>query len=55
MRRPGDIMLDTTPIWKAFKDPADIERSRHDGDADGQLANAMKRKGLDVAVAAGAA
>ena len=44
--RPGDIVLDTTPLWKAFKDPADIERS----DADGQLANAMKRKGLDTAV-----
>ena len=47
VRRPGDIVLDTTPLWKAFKDPSDIERS----DADGQLANAMKRKGLDVAVA----
>ena len=46
VRRPGEIKLDTTPIWKAFKDPADIERS----DSDGQLANAMKRKGLDVAV-----
>ena len=46
VRRPGEIVLDTTPLWKAFKDPADIERS----DADGQLANAMKRKGLDVAV-----
>ena len=46
VRRPGDIVLDTTPLWKAFKDPADIERS----DADGQLANAMKRKGLDTAV-----
>ena len=46
VRRPGDILLDTTPLWKAFRDPADIERS----DADGQLANALKRKGLDVAV-----
>ena len=46
VRRPGEPVLDTTLIWKAFKDPADIERS----DADGQLANAMKRKGLDVAV-----
>ena len=46
VRRPGEIKLDTTPIWKAFKDPSDIERSY----ADGQLANAMKRRGLDVAV-----
>ena len=32
---------------RRFRDPGDVERS----DADGQLANAMKRKGLDVAVA----
>ena len=47
VRRPGDILLDTTMIHKSFKDPGEVERS----DADGQLANAMKRKGLDVAVA----
>ena len=47
VRRPGDILLDTTMIHKSFKDPGGVERS----DADGQLANAMKRKGLDVAVA----
>ena len=46
VRRPGDILLDTTLLWKAFRDPADIERS----DADGYISNAMKRKGLDVAV-----
>ena len=46
VRRPGDILLDTTLLWKAFRDPGDVERS----DADGQLANAIKRKGLDVAV-----
>ena len=46
VRRPGDILLDTTLLWKAFRDPDDVERS----DSDGQLANAIKRKGLDVAV-----
>ena len=46
VRRTGDILLDTTMLWKAFRDPGEVERS----DADGQLANAMKRKGLDVAV-----
>ena len=46
VRRPGDILLDTTLLWKAFRDPGYVERS----DADGQLANAMMRKGLDVGV-----
>ena len=46
VRRPGDILLDTTLLWKAFRDPDDVDRS----DADGQLANAMMRKGLDVGV-----
>ena len=46
VRRPGDILLDTTLLWKAFRDPGDVERS----DADGHLANAMMRKGLDVGV-----
>ena len=49
VRRTGDILLDTTLIWKAFRDPADVERS----DADGQLANAMLRKGLDIGVEQG--
>ena len=49
VRRPGDITLDTTSIWKAFYDPDDVVRSA----TDGQIANAMKRTGLDKAVAQG--
>ena len=49
VRRTGDILLDTTLLWKAFRDPGDVERS----DADGQLANAMLRKGLDIGVEQG--
>ena len=48
-RSPGDIVLDTTLLWKAFRDPDDTERS----DEDGRLSNAMKRSGLDVAVEQG--
>ena len=49
VRRAGDIVLDTTSIWKAFYDPDDVVRSA----TDGQIANAMKRTGLDKAVEQG--
>ena len=49
VRRKGDLALDTTSIWKAFNDPEDVIRSGEDA----QIANAMKRKGLDIAVAQG--
>ena len=49
VRRSGDIVLDTTSIWKAFYDPDDVVRTA----TDGQIANAMKRAGLDKAVRAG--
>ena len=42
-------MFDTTPIWKAFKHPGEIVRST----VDAQIANSMKRRGLDVAVQQG--
>ena len=42
-------MLDTTSIWKAFYDPDDVVRTA----TDGQIANAMKRAGLDKAVEQG--
>ena len=49
VRRAGDIVLDTTSIWKAFYDPDDVVRTA----TDGQIANAMKRAGLDKAVEQG--
>ena len=49
VRRGGDIVLDTTSIWKAFYDPDDVVRTA----TDGQIANAMKRAGLDKAVEQG--
>ena len=49
VRRAGDLTLDTTSIWKAFVDPEAVVR----GVDDAQIANAMKRKGLDIAVAQG--
>ena len=48
-RRKGDLTLDTTSIWKAFVDPEAVIR----GVDDAQIANAMKRKGLDIAVEQG--
>ena len=47
--KTGDIVFDTTPIWKAFKHPSEIVRST----VDAQIANSMKRRGLDVAVQQG--
>ena len=49
VRRSGDIVLDTTSIWKAFYDPDDVVRTA----SDGQIANAMKRAGLNKAVEQG--
>ena len=49
VRRKGDLTLDTTSIWKAFVDPDAVIR----GVDDAQIANAMKRAGLDKAVAQG--
>ena len=49
VRRKGDLTLDTTSIWKAFAEPEAVVR----GVDDAQIANAMKRKGLDIAVAQG--
>ena len=47
--KPGEIVFDTTPIWKAFKHPSEVNRSV----VDAQIANSMKRRGLDVAVEQG--
>ena len=49
VRRKGDLILDTTSIWRAFVDPESVIR----GVDDAQIANAMKRKGLDIAVEQG--
>ena len=29
-RRPGDVLFDTTALWRAFKDPEQTERSEED-------------------------
>ena len=49
-RQPGDVVLDTTPIWKTFAspEPGDVRTVE-----DAAIANAMKRKGLDRAVEQG--
>ena len=50
VRRQGDILLDTTDIWRSFMSPESVIRSP----TDGRIANLMKRKGLEAAVAEGA-
>ena len=47
VRQPGDVVLDTTPIWKTFAspEPGDVRTVE-----DAAIANAMKRKGLERAV-----
>ena len=50
VRQPGDVVLDTTPIHRAFADvlPGDTRSVE-----DAAIANAMKRKGLERAVEQG--
>ena len=48
-RRPGDVLFDTTALWRAFKDPEQTERSEEDA----RIAMAMMRRGLEVAVEQG--
>ena len=50
VRQPGDVVLDTTPIWRviANPEPADVRSVE-----DAAIANAMKRKGLERAVEQG--
>ena len=47
VRQPGDVVLDTTPIWKTFAspEPGDVRTVE-----DAAIANSMKRKGLERAV-----
>ena len=47
VRQPGDVVLDTTPIWKTFASPSPGDVRSID---DAAIANAMKRKGLERAV-----
>ena len=47
VRQPGDVVLDTTPIWKTFASPEPGDVRTVD---DAAIANAMKRKGLERAV-----
>ena len=48
-RQPGDVLFDTTALWRAFKDPEQTERSEEDA----RIAMAMMRRGLEVAVEQG--
>ena len=50
VRQPGDVVLDTTPIWKTFASPSPGDVRSID---DAAIANAMKRKGLERAVEQG--
>ena len=49
-KQPGDVVLDTTPIWRTIADP-DLGAVRTVEDA--AIVNSMKRAGLDRAVAQG--
>ena len=50
VRQPGDVVLDTTPIWRTFAspEPGDVRSVE-----DAWIANSMKRKGLERAVEQG--
>ena len=48
-RQPGDVLFDTTALWRAFKDPEQTERSEEDA----RIAMAMMRRGIEVAVEQG--
>ena len=48
--QPGDVVLDTTPIWRTFASP---EPGAVRSVEDAAIANSMKRKGLERAVEQG--